>query len=94
MTWEMKFLIGTTVISLSGVAAMYIISYLMGREVRIGLYTIGMISFIIIFTFINVRVSLERGVKLCRKCKSESSLNARYCIHCGKKIRWFYKTKW
>ena len=94
LTWEMKISIWAIVVVYGLFTSMLIIFSLSGIEVRIGFYALGVIGFGFIYAFISIRVRVERGVKICRICKSESSLNARYCIHCGKKIRWFYKIKW
>jgi predicted amidophosphoribosyltransferase len=94
LTWEMKMGIWAIIIVFGFLAAMFIIFFLLGIEVRMGLYPIGVLTFGFIYAILSIRVRIERGVKICRRCSSESSLNARYCIHCGKKIRWLYKIKW
>ena len=94
LTWEMKISIWAIAIVYGLLVAMLVTFFLLGFEVRIGLYSIGIISFGFLYAFFSIRVRVERGVKICRRCSSESSLNARYCIHCGKKIRWLYKIKW
>ncbi len=94
LTWEMKMGIWVLLIVYGLLAAMLITFSLLGVEVRIGLYTFGFIGFGFIYAFFSIRVRVERGIKICKKCRSESSLHARYCIHCGKKIRWLYKIKW
>ena len=45
-----------------------------------------------IYATIKTRALVKNGFKKCRKCDHKSSLNANYCIYCGKKIKW--SSKW